>query len=62
MSVDNGYAEEKQTTAALKDGEHEKIDFSKLTFNKPGTYMFAINELARMAASASGRMTRTPIT
>lgn len=45
MSVDNGYAEEKQTTAALKDGEHEKIDFSKLTFNKPGTYMFAINEL-----------------
>lgn len=46
MSVDNGYAEEKQTTAALKDGEHEKIDFSKLTFNKPGTYMFAINELA----------------
>lgn len=46
MSVDNGYAEEKQTTAALKDGEHEKIDFSKLTFNKPGTYMFAVNELA----------------
>lgn len=46
MSVDNGYAEEKQTTAALKDGEHEKIDFSKLTFNKPGTYAFAINELA----------------
>lgn len=46
MSVDNGYAEEKQTTAALKDGEHEKIDYSKLTFNKPGTYMFAINELA----------------
>lgn len=45
MSVDNGYAEEKQTTAALKDGEHEKIDFSKLTFNKPGTYKFAINEL-----------------
>lgn len=44
MSVDNGYAEEKQTTAALKDGEHEKIDFSKLTFNKPGTYKFAINE------------------
>lgn len=46
MSVDNGYAEEKQTTAALKDGEHEKIDFSKLTFNKPGSYKFAINELA----------------
>lgn len=44
MSVDNGYAEEKQTTTALKDGEHEKIDFSKLTFNKPGTYKFAINE------------------
>ena len=44
MSVDNGYAEEKQTTAALKDGGHEKIDFSKLTFNKPGTYKFAINE------------------
>lgn len=44
MSVDNGYAEEKQTTAALKDGEHEKIDLSKLTFNKPGTYKFAINE------------------
>ena len=46
MSADNGYDEEKQTTAALKDGEHEKIDFSTLTFNKPGTYKFAINELA----------------
>lgn len=46
MSAENGYAEEKQTTAALKDGEHEKIDFSKLTFNKPGTYTFTINELA----------------
>lgn len=44
MSAENSYAEEKQTTAALKDGEHEKIDFSKLTFNKPGTYKFAINE------------------
>lgn len=44
MSAENGYAEEKQTTAALKDGEHEKIDFSKLTFNKPGTHKFAINE------------------
>lgn len=44
MSAENGYAEEKQTPAALKDGEHEKIDFSKLTFNKPGTYKFAINE------------------
>lgn len=44
MSAENDYAEEKQTTAALKDGEHEKIDFSKLTFNKPGTYKFAINE------------------
>lgn len=46
MSAENGYAEEKQTTAALKDGEHYKLDFSKLTFNKPGTYKFAINELA----------------
>ena len=46
MSAENGYAEEKQTTAALKDGEHEKIDFSKLTFNKPGTYKFAINKVA----------------
>lgn len=46
MSVDNGYAEEKQTTAALKDGEHYQVNFSKLTFNKPGTYKFAINELA----------------
>lgn len=44
MSAENGYAEEKQTTTALKDGEHEKIDFSKLTFNKPGTNKFAINE------------------
>lgn len=46
MSADNGYAEKKQTKEGLKDGEHEKIDFSKLTFNKPGTYKFAINELA----------------
>lgn len=60
MSADNGYAEQKQTKEGLKDGEHEKINFSKLTFNKPGTYKFAINELARTAALASGRMTRTP--
>lgn len=46
MSVDNGYAEQRQTKEGLKDGEHEKIDFSKLTFNKPGTYTFTINELA----------------
>lgn len=46
MSAENGYAEQKQTKEGLKDGEHEKIDFSKLTFNKPGTYTFAINELA----------------
>lgn len=46
MSADNGYAEQKQTKEGLKDGEHEKINFSKLTFNKPGTYKFAINELA----------------
>lgn len=46
MSADNGYAEQKQTKEGLKDGEHEKINFSKLTFNKPGTYTFTINELA----------------
>lgn len=46
MSAENGYAEQRQTKEGLKDGEHEKIDFSKLTFNKPGTYAFAINELA----------------
>lgn len=46
MSAENGYAEKKQTTAALKDGEHYQLDFSKLTFNKPGTYKFAINEVA----------------
>lgn len=46
ISADNGYAEQKQTKEGLKDGEHEKINFSKLTFNKPGTYKFAINELA----------------
>lgn len=46
MSADNGYAEKKQTKEGLKDGEHYKLDFSKLTFNKPGTYKFAINELA----------------
>ena len=44
MSADNSYAEKKQTKEDLKDGEHEKIDFSKLTFNKPGAYKFAINE------------------
>lgn len=45
MSVDNGYAEKKQTKEGLKDGEHYQVNFSKLTFNKPGTYKFAINEL-----------------
>ncbi len=46
MSRGNGYIEQKQTREGLKDGEHDKIDFSTLTFNKPGTYKFAINELA----------------
>lgn len=46
MSADNGYAEKKQTKEGLKDGEHYQVNFTKLTFNKPGTYKFAINELA----------------
>ncbi len=46
MGADNGYVEKKQTKEGLKDGEHYQVDFSKLTFNKPGTYKFAINELA----------------
>lgn len=46
MSADNGYVEKKQTKEGLKDGEHYQVNFSKFTFNKPGTYKFAINELA----------------
>lgn len=46
MGADNGYVEKKQTKEGLKDGEHYQLDFSKLTFNKPGTYKFAINEVA----------------
>lgn len=46
MSADNGYVEKKQTKEGLKDGEHYQVNFSKLTFNKAGTYKFAINELA----------------
>lgn len=46
MSADNGYVEKKQTKEGLKDGEHYQVNFSKLTFNKPGTYKFAMNELA----------------
>lgn len=45
MSADNGYAEQKKTKDKLADGKHDKVDFSKLTFNAPGTYKFAINEL-----------------
>lgn len=45
MSAENGYAEQKRTREDLKDSEHDKVDFSKLTFNAPGTYKFAINEL-----------------
>ena len=45
MSAKNGYAEQRQTKEGLVDGEHDKIDFSTLTFNAPGTYKFAINEL-----------------
>ncbi|MEE0377598.1 MAG: FctA domain-containing protein [Collinsella sp.] len=45
MSAGNGYVEKKQTEEGLKDGEHDKVNFSKLTFNAPGTYKFAINEL-----------------
>lgn len=45
MSKGNGYTEQKQTKEDLKDREHYQLDFSKLTFNKPGTYKFAINEL-----------------
>lgn len=46
MSAENGYAEKKQTKEGLKDGEHYQLDFSTLTFNKPGTYKFTINEAA----------------
>ena len=46
MGADNGYVEKKQTKEGLKDGEHYQVNFSKLTFNKPGTYKFAMNELA----------------
>lgn len=46
MSRGNGYTEQKQTKDKLADGAHDKIDFSTLTFNAPGTYKFAINELA----------------
>ncbi len=46
MSWGNGYTEQKQTREGLKDGEHDKIDFSTLAFNKPGTYKFTINEAA----------------
>lgn len=45
MSKDNGYTEQKKTNDKLADGAHDKIDFSTLAFNKPGTYKFAINEL-----------------
>lgn len=45
MSAGNGYAEKKQTEEGLKDGEHDKVDFSKLIFNAPGTYKFDIHEL-----------------
>lgn len=46
MSKDNSYTEQKKTKDKLADGAHDKIDFSTLTFNKPGTYTFAINEVA----------------
>lgn len=46
MSADNSYVEKRQTKEGLKDGEHYQVNFSKITFNKPGTYKFAINELA----------------
>lgn len=46
MSADNSYVEKRQTKEGLKDGEHYQVNFLKLTFNKPGTYKFAINELA----------------
>lgn len=46
MSRGNGYTEQKQTKDKLADGAHDKIDFSTLTFNAPGTYKFAINEVA----------------
>ena len=45
MSAGNGYTEQRQTKEDLKNGEHYQLNFSKLTFNAPGTYKFAINEL-----------------
>ena len=38
MSAGNCYTEQRQTKEGLKDGEHYQLNFSKLTFNKPGTY------------------------
>ena len=44
MGAGNGYTEQKQTRDKLADGAHDEVKFSKLTFNAPGTYAFAITE------------------
>ena len=46
MSAENSYVEQAFTRDSLADGAHDEVKFSKLTFNAPGTYKFAINELA----------------
>ena len=38
------FAGGRQTKEGLKDGDHYQVDFSKFTFNAPGTYTFALNE------------------
>lgn len=44
MSAENSYVEQAFTRDNLADGAHDEVKFSKLTFNAPGTYAFAITE------------------
>ena len=44
MSAENSYVEQAFTRDSLVDGAHDEVKFSKLTFNAPGTYAFAITE------------------
>lgn len=44
MSAENSYVEQAFTRDSLADGAHDEVKFSKLTFNAPGTYAFAITE------------------
>lgn len=62
MSADNGYVEKAQTKEGLKDGSTISSTSRSSPLTSRARISLLLTSWPRMAVSASGRMTRTPIT